>query len=64
MKSYYVNNNGDHEVHKEGCERLKMVLSKTYLGVFNNCEDAVREAQKTYSNADGCFYCSRECNKH
>jgi hypothetical protein len=66
MPKYYVNNraqeNGDHEVHKEGCEYLKQVVSETYLGVFSNCHDAVREAKKYYRQSNGCYYCSRACH--
>jgi hypothetical protein len=66
MKKYYVNdnaqNNGDHEVHKEGCIYLPEIISKTYLGKFYSCENAVKEAKKTYSTADGCKTCSEECH--
>ena len=66
MASYYVNknaqSNGDHEVHKEGCYWLSLVSSKKYLGEFNNCEDAVVEAKKTYSRSNGCKTCSSECH--
>lgn len=65
MKSkYYVNNNsqpnGDHEVHKEGC--TYMPSDKKYLGEFDNCADAVKEAKKTYSKSDGCKYCASPCH--
>ena len=66
MASYYVNENpqpnGEHEVHKEGCDYLKLVVNKKYLGDFNNCLDAVRKAREIYDKVDGCFYCSYECH--
>jgi hypothetical protein len=64
MSYYYVNNNaqsnGDHEVHQSGCSF--MPSDKKYLGSFDNCKDAVKEAKKTYSKSNGCYYCSRECH--
>lgn len=61
---YYVNNksqsNGDHEVHTDTCRYLPS--DKKYLGDFTNCKDAVREAKKSYSKADGCAYCSNSCH--
>ena len=67
MVAYYVNinaqDNGDHEVHKVGCYYMPRPEHKLYLGVFSNCYEAVREALKKYSTADGCHYCCPECDK-
>ena len=64
--SYYVNdnaqNNGDHEVHKAGCEWFAKVVSKMYLGEFDNCADAVAKAKETYLQSNGCYYCSNPCH--
>jgi hypothetical protein len=61
---YYVNNqkqsNGDNEVHRDGC--TYMPQSRTYLGNFNSCHSAVAEARRRGYNANGCYYCSRECH--
>ena len=66
MPKYYVNkneqDNGDHEVHKEDCSWLKLVVSKKDLGYHSNCESAVREAKKTYKQSNGCKHCSKECH--
>lgn len=66
MARYYVNknaqNNGDHEVHKEGCSYLPEPQNRTFLGEFDNCRDAVRESKKHYKQTNGCFYCSLECH--
>ena len=66
MPSYYVNrnaqSNGDHEVHKEGCEWMPDEANKKYLGEFSNCQDAVRKAKEYDSEADGCAHCSKECH--
>lgn len=64
MFKYYVNNNaqpnGDHEVHRDGCNY--MPANKTYLGVFNNCQDAVRAARAYYNQVNGCYFCSNACH--
>ncbi|WP_340066389.1 hypothetical protein [Ascidiimonas aurantiaca] len=66
MPKYYVNQtaqpNGDHEVHKEGCFWLSLVMSKTYLGEHLNCKQALLKAKKTYTHANGCKKCSNECH--
>ena len=67
MADYYVSKNaqanGDHEVHKDSCGWLPLPANRTYLGSFNNCQDAVTEAKKTYpKTANGCIHCSSACN--
>ncbi|EIZ0688940.1 hypothetical protein BBM19_23680 [Vibrio parahaemolyticus] len=63
---YYVNDkaqdNGDHEVHNAGCSYLDKIQSKSYLGLFDNCSDAVAEAKKIYYQSNGCYWCSNECH--
>ncbi len=67
MPNYYMNrnaqSNGDHEVHKESCNRMPDLQNRLYLGSFLNCQGAVAEAKKINPRADGCYYCSRECHK-
>ena len=67
MASYYVNrnaqSNGDHEVHRSDCDHLPDFVNREYLGEFNNCRDAVREATTRYSDVDGCYYCCYPCHK-
>jgi hypothetical protein len=52
MSRYYVNknaqDNGDHEVHKDGCSYMPEPENRKYLGEFSNCHDAVREAKRHY----------------
>lgn len=64
MADYWVNRNaqanGDHEVHRQGCSY--MPSDKKYLGDFASCRGAVAEAKKTYSQSNGCYWCSRECH--
>ena len=66
MARYYVNknaqSNGDHEVHKSGCSFLPKIENRIYLGEFNNCKAAVKEARNHYTKVNGCYYCSRECH--
>ena len=64
MAQYFVNNNaqpnGDHEVHKAGCER--MPGNKTSLGDHLSCYSAVAAAQLVHRQSNGCFYCSKDCH--
>lgn len=60
---YYVNHNQTfnpglhHEVHtQEHAEQLG-IKSKLYLGYFSNEAEAVAEAKKYYTDADGCATC-------
>jgi len=66
MAKYYVHTvaqtNGDHEVHKTGCQWLPSEQNRKYLGEFDNCADAVKEAKKTYPQSNGCRTCSNECH--
>jgi len=66
MKTYYVNTNaqtnGDHEVHHEDCSFLPARQNRKHLGAFASCRGAVTEAKKTYPTADGCAFCSPDCN--
>jgi len=64
MADYWVNRNaqanGDHEVHRQGCDY--MPSNRLHLGDFTSCRSAVSEAKKTYSQSNGCYWCSRECH--
>ena len=67
MDSYYVNKNaqvnGDHEVHKCTCTFMPEQQHRLYLGYFNNCHEALREAKETYPRtANGCPYCCPDCD--
>lgn len=66
MASYYVNNNpqsrGEHEVHVTTCYYFSQIHSKTYLGEFVFCQDAVQKAKQVHSNVDGCAYCCSACH--
>ncbi len=66
MSKYYINtnpqSNGDHEVHKEGCLWMPNTENRKYLGLFNSCKEAVKEAKKTYPTADGCYHCCSKCH--
>lgn len=64
MHQYYVNSspqaNGDYEVHKENCVNLPS--SRDYVGYFQTCNEAVKEATRIYSQSNGCKVCSNECH--
>jgi hypothetical protein len=67
MALYYVNDNaqpnGDHEVHKDGCYWLGLARSKTYLGSYVSCHDAVAKSKRDhYRQSNGCATCAAECH--
>lgn len=69
MKYYYVNRNaqtppedGEHEVHKEGCPTPPSPENRHGLGLFPNCREALAAARKIYSKVDGCENCIPECH--
>ena len=61
-KKYYVNrqeqDNGDHEVHEEACEKLPELKNLLPLGEFYTCHAAIAEAKRYFLKVDGCYYCS------
>ena len=64
MSSYYVRIkpqlNGTYAVHKKNCPFLPPAGNRLYLGEFNNCYDAVCKARQYFSEAENCYFCSRE----
>ena len=64
MYKYCVNNrsqpNGDHEFHKAGCKYWP--ASNIDLGLHHSCHTAVAEAQRFYTQSNGCAYCSPACH--
>ena len=66
MARYYVNknapSNGDHEVHKDGCQWIPDTPNRIDLGKFSSCRPAVTKARKHYSQVNGCYHCSEECH--
>jgi hypothetical protein len=66
MASYYVNknaqSNGDHEVHRSNCSFLPYPENRKYLGEFDSCGGAIREAKRTHPQSNGCYYCSPACH--
>lgn len=66
---YYVNNNPTlnpgqhHEVHtKEHATQLG-IRSAQYIGYFASEVEAVAQAKKIYSNADGCAICCPKAHR-
>ncbi|MUH34271.1 hypothetical protein D9O36_00300 [Zobellia amurskyensis] len=68
MIKYYVNDtaqaNGNHEVHKQDCNLLAFMLSKTDLGNHASCHLAIAEARKIYSQSSACVRCFKKCAVH
>lgn len=69
MEHYYFNINvdehGRHEVHTESCQYLEPLGNRTYIGYFDNCQEAIRtaKAEHPWQEFDGCYWCSYECHK-
>jgi hypothetical protein len=67
-KYYYFNDHidehGYHEVHTEDCEYLPNAANRTYIGRFENCQEAIKAAKEKYPSKyfDGCFFCCRSCH--
>ena len=66
---YYINNNQTlnpglhHEVHtKEHAEQLG-IRSAQYVGYFASETEAVAQAKKIYSDADGCASCCPKAHR-
>lgn len=68
MPNWIVNTNpqpasADHEVHNvDSCTRLPIASNRKTLGWFATCQEAVRQAKKTYSDSNGCYYCAPACH--
>ena len=68
-KHYYINDNQTsnpglhHEVHtKEHAAQLG-IRSKQYVGYYANEVEAVAQAKKIYSDADGCAICCPDAHR-
>jgi hypothetical protein len=66
MTRYYVNknaqDNGDHEVHADGCNWLPKPENRIFLGDYPACSPAVTQARRTYPQSNGCIHCSKACH--
>jgi hypothetical protein len=66
MTQYFVNMNeqanGDHEVHRMGCDWLPRLENRIYLGEYDSCRPAVMAARLYYRTANGCYFCSNNCH--
>ena len=68
MPTYLVNKNKTdgkyHEVHRSHCDRRPQPANQHPLGEHATCRGALQKAERDgYSPADGCYFCSRECNR-
>ncbi|NQT88690.1 hypothetical protein HQ560_18130 [bacterium] len=63
---YYVNENaqqnGDHEVHEQGCKFMPKRENQLFLGEFPSCHGAVRTAKVFDPKANGCIHCCPACH--
>jgi hypothetical protein len=70
MRYFCVNKNsqsypeeGEREVHKEGCTTPPLFANRVDLGDFDSCKEAVAAAGKIYKKVDGCKNCIPACHK-
>ena len=61
MPTYYVDKNiqanGNHKVHKLGCNNLPKQMERIYLGSFTVSNNAIETARKYYPQVEGCNKC-------
>lgn len=66
MKSYYIDIEksifDENEIHVEGCHRMPKKGNLKFLGNYASCHTAIKEAKKTFDDANGCYSCSWECS--
>ncbi len=66
MDIFYINlkaaENGEYEMHRSGCTHLPDTANRYYLGLFATCNDALKEAKKSFPQSRGCNYCCKSCN--
>ena len=66
MKSYYIDIEksifNENEVHEKGCHRMPKQENLEFLGNYSSCHTALKEAQKKFNDATGCYSCSWECS--
>ena len=67
---YYLNKNrqqnGDYEVHVQGCAYGALPENQIQLGEFANCAGAVTRAKQQYpdvaNHINGCYFCCQPCH--
>jgi hypothetical protein len=61
MHRYYVNKkaqtNGIYEVHRLGCRFLPKAEHRINIGLFNNVQEAIKEALKIHPSSKCCPSC-------
>ncbi|MFO7448073.1 MAG: hypothetical protein R6W90_17050 [Ignavibacteriaceae bacterium] len=61
MEHYYLSkepsNDGEHIIHKSGCNNLPDVENRIYMGYLSNDSEALDEAKEYYPAVNGCCKC-------
>ena len=64
---YFVNKvpdrEGFHLIHREDCFKCFLASDIVYLGSFNSCEEAIKAAQKVFTEVKFCDFCLPNCIK-
>jgi hypothetical protein len=68
MHTYFFNintdDNGNHEIHTDGCSYLPAVQNREIIGYYSDCKEALNAAKNRYPSKsfDGCYWCCRNCH--
>lgn len=61
MVYFYLTNfhlkSAPHRIHAQGCSDMPSMEDLAYLGPFNNSDEALRNAERKYSNVQKCEKC-------
>jgi hypothetical protein len=68
MRKYFLaislNQNFNQAVHDEFCLYLPEESDIIFLGMFDECKDALRESRKVGKKTNGCFWCCKEIHNN
>jgi len=66
MSKYVVNveplEDGSFKVHTDWCEEVPDALNQVFLGHFETCWAAIKQAHALDITAGACFLCCKECH--
>lgn len=53
---------GEYEMHRSGCKFLPDQTKRYYVGLFGTCNEALKEAKKSFPKSNGCPFCCKACH--
>lgn len=61
MTVYYLDrhpqNNGEYQLHEDGCTQLPLPSDRTYLGTFQSLDAAIQKASRIHHRCRPCAMC-------